>query len=210
LKNNTYPVFFVFLFVIFFQTGNFLFAQTVTTDSIPKSTDTLQVSADSTSKKKKVPKIRKPTVPWKAALMSGFVPGLGQIYNRKYWKLPIVWGAIGTTGYFLVDQHIQYINYRNAYRALINDTIVLPGFEAYANNPGGLQSQRDAFERNRNILTIVAAVLWTLNIVDAAVDAHLSSFDVSPNLSMKIKPATLFNTYNSQPAIGISFTLGFK
>lgn len=204
LKNKFFLIVFCFLSGFYFQTGNFLLAQTDLNDSLKVTTDSTQV------KKKKSPKIHKPTVPWKAALMSGFVPGLGQIYNRKYWKLPIVWGAIGTSGYFLVDQHIKYVEYRDAYRALINDTIVLPGFEAYQFNPGALKSERDNFERTRNILTIVTAVLWTLNIVDAAVDAHLSTFDVSPNLTMRIQPSTFYHSYSQSPAVGLTLTFGLR
>jgi hypothetical protein len=194
----------VFLFVIFLQTGNFLSAQTNT------DKDSLSVKSDSTQTNKKKEKIKKPTIPWKAALMSGLVPGLGQIYNRKYWKLPIVWGALGVTGYFLVDQQIKYVEYRDAYRSWANDSIILPGYSQYAYNPSGLRTQRDNYERSRNVLCIVAAVLWTLNIVDAAVDAHLSTFDVGPNLSMRIQPATFNTTFSTQPAVGLTFTLTLK
>lgn len=197
-------ILFIFLSGLIFRTGNFLCAQTNAPDSLKVLNDSNQV------KKKKTPKIHKPTVPWKAALMSGFVPGLGQIYNRKYWKLPIVWGAIGTSGYFMIDQHIRFIEYRDAYRALVNENIVLPGFEAYQFNPGALKSERDNYERTRNILTIVTAVLWTLNIVDAAVDAHLSTFDVGPNLTMKIQPNTFYNSFSPQPAVGVTLTFGIK
>lgn len=216
MKNNTYArctnkrvlikaksvVFFCFLFVIFSQTGIFLRSQTINNDTLAVKTDSLII--------KKVKKIHKPTIPWKAALMSGFLPGLGQIYNRKYWKAPIVWGALGVTGYFIVDQHIKYIGYRDAYRSWINDSIILPGYSQYSSNPTGLKTERDNYERNRNVLTIVATVLWVLNIVDASVDAHLSTFDVSPNLSMKLQPATFFNVYNNNPAVGLSVTLCFK
>jgi hypothetical protein len=205
LKNN-YTVFIVtFLFVILSQTGNFLWGQTnPQQDSLKVNTDSSQV------KKKKTPKVRQATIPWKAALMSGIVPGLGQIYNRKYWKLPIVWGALGTTGYFIVDQHIKYIGFRDAYRTWVNDTLIVPGYEQYQYNPTGMKTERDNFERTRNILTIVAVALWTLNIVDAAVDAHLSTFDISPNLSMKIQPATFFNTWQPSPAVGVTVTFGLK
>lgn len=190
---------------MFLQTGNFLLAQT------NNSFDSLSVSTDSTKTEKvKTKKVRKPTIPWKAALMSGIVPGLGQIYNRKYWKLPIVWGALGVTGYFLVDQHIKYVGFRDAYRSWVNDSILVPGYDQYQYNPSGLKTERDTYERTRNVLTIVAAALWTLNIIDAAVDAHLSTFDVSPNLSMKIAPATFFNTYQTQPGVGLSVTFSFK
>lgn len=190
------------------QAGNFLSAQIA--DSTVTSNLIDSVATDSTKKKKKIKKIRKPRVPWKAALMSGLVPGLGQIYNRKYWKLPIVWGAIGVTGYFIVDQHLLYIDYRDAYRELVNNNNVLPGFEAYANNSTGLKSQRDTYERTRNILSIVAAALWTLNIIDATVDAHLSTFDVSDDLTFNFQPNTFTSPYNRQPVVGISLYLSFK
>ena len=210
MKNNTstrrtYAVFFVFLFVSLFQTGNFLLAQS---DTIPRQ-DSLSVKTDSSqAKKEKKHKVHKPTIPWKAALMSGIVPGLGQIYNRKYWKLPIVWGALGVTGYFLIQQHMKYIQYRDAYRSWANDSIILPGFDQYQYNPVGIKSERDNYERTRNILIIVEAALWTLNIVDAVVDAHLSTFDVSPTLSMQVQPATFY--YQNQLGVGVSVTFSFK
>lgn len=205
LRNNYNALAFAFLFVFLSQTGNFLWGQT------NNNNDSLSVTTDTTAtKKKKTPKVHKPTIPWKAALMSGILPGLGQIYNRKYWKLPIVWGAIGTTGYFIVDQHIKYIGFRDAYRSWVNDSVIVPGYEQYQYNPIGMKTERDNFERTRNILTIVAAALWTLNIVDAAVDAHLSTFDISPKLSMKIQPASFFNTWQTQPAVGVTVTFGLK
>jgi hypothetical protein len=185
------------------QTGNFLFSQVIVT------ADTTISKTDST-KTKKEKKIHKPTIPWKAAMMSGFLPGLGQIYNRKYWKLPIVWGAIATTTYFIIDNQTKYIGFRDAYRSWVNDSIINPGYEAYQYNPTGLKNERDNYERTRNIMIIVTAALWTLNIVDAAVDAHLSTFDVGPNLSMKIAPATYFNAFQTQPGIGVSVTFNLK
>jgi len=188
--------------VSYLQTGNFLSAQiNITADSSVVANDTNKV---------KLKKIKKPRIPWKAALMSGVLPGLGQIYNRKYWKLPIVWGALGTTGYFIVDQHNRYVGFRDAYRSWVNDSIVTPEYSQYQYNPAGLRTERDTYERTRNILTIVAVALWTLNIVDAAVDAHLSTFDISPTLTMKVTPATFFNTYNNTPAVGVSFTFTLK
>lgn len=185
------------------QTGNFLFGQViVTADTTIAKTDSL--------KPKKEKKVRKATIPWKAAMMSGFVPGLGQIYNRKYWKLPIVWGAIATSTYFVIDNQIKYIGFRDAYRSWVNDSIILPDYQQYQYNPTGLKNERDNYERTRNIMIIVTAALWTLNIVDAAVDAHLSTFDVSPDLSMKIAPATFYNAYQNQPGFGVSVTFNFK
>jgi hypothetical protein len=201
---NTCAAIVVFLFAFFLQTGNFLYAQVDNPDTSSIKIDTTETG------KKKIPKVKKATVPWKAALMSGLVPGLGQIYNRKYWKLPIVWGALGVTGYFIADQQIQYIAYRDAYRSWANDSVILPGFSQYSYNPTGLRTQRDNYERSRNILCIVGVVLWTLNIVDAAVDAHLSTFDIGPDLSMRIQPGTFNTFYRNEPAVGLTFTLTLK
>jgi len=203
LKNKTYKLIFCFLFAMSLQTGNFLFAQ------ITVTADTNVVKVDS-SKTKKEKKIKKATIPWKASLMSGIIPGIGQIYNRKYWKLPIVWGALATSMYFVIDNQTKYIGFRDAYRSWVNDSIILPNYQQYQYNPTGLKNERDNYERTRNIFIIVTAALWTLNIVDAAVDAHLSTFDVGPDLSMKIAPATFYNAFQNQPGFGVSVTFNLK
>lgn len=160
----------------------------------------------------KIPRKRTPKTPWKAALMSGCVPGLGQFYNGRWWKAPIVWGAIGTVTYFVVTNHISYAGYRDAYRELVNNNVVLPGYESYQFNPSGLKFQRDYYQRTRDLLIIVDAVLWTLNVVDATVDAHLSTFDVSEDLSLNLRPAAIYlpETGQSYAGLSLSFRFGRK
>lgn len=152
-------------------------------------------------------KIKRPKKPWKAAVMSACLPGLGQMYNGKWWKVPIVWGGLGAIGYFMIDSHIKFIDFRDAYRNRVNG-IPTPYDGIYTDQ--GLVAQRDAYRRNRDLLIIIGAAVWVLNIVDATVDAHLSSFDVSKDLSMKVRPTTRWVPELSNPYFGISFSFQFK
>ena len=130
-----------------------------------------------------------------AALRSAILPGLGQIYNKKYWKLPIVYGALGITGGVFVFNLKNYKDLKQAYigkyNARVNHdsteykkirTELLPLSEE------SLRFNRDQFRRNLDYSVLVFLLLWGLNVVDASVDAHLKSFDVSPDLSLQIRP----------------------
>lgn len=194
-----------------------LTADTVTQDSVKvrgkanNNTSPLTIMEGDTlpkTKKTKSPGIKKPKVPWKAGLMSGCLPGLGQFYNGKWWKAPIVWGAVGTVGYFIVTNHISYIGFRDAYRQYdLNGTVPAAYQPTYNNNPSGLISQRDYFRRTRDLLIIIEAALWTLNIVDATVDAHLSTFDVSEDLTLHVYPSSFYIPQVNQTYVGLSLNL---
>jgi hypothetical protein len=131
-----------------------------------------------------------------AATRSALLPGLGQIYNKKYWKLPIVYGALGLTAYVFFDNTKTYKEYKFAYAARINaqpPTNDSTGYKQLKDiykvlSPGSIRSARDQFRKYMDYSVLVFIVLWGLNVMDAAVDAHLKSFDVSPDLSLKIKP----------------------
>ena len=159
---------------------------------------------------KKIHRIRRPKVPWKAAVMSACFPGLGQFYNGKWWKVPIVWGAIGTVGYFLIDNHIKFIGFRDAYRQVVKGGKYPLEYQQYAGNATGLRTQRDYYQRTRDILIIVGAALWILNVVDASVDAHLSTFDVSEDLSLRVQPASFYIRETGSPYVGLSLSLHFR
>jgi hypothetical protein len=154
------------------------------------------------------PKGRSPRT---AAIRSAILPGLGQIYNRKYWKLPIVYGALGATGAIFFYNLKQYRKIQFAYTVLINKDSanfpnVAPDLQPFIerNDISSLQLNRNAFRQNIDYSALVFLLLWGLNIVDATVDAHLSSFNVSDDLSLKIKPCL-------QPNIaGLTFVLAFK
>lgn len=134
--------------------------------------------------------------PKKAALRSALLPGWGQIYNKKYWKLPIVYGALGTSGGIFLYNLKQYRDTRFAYRVKYNMRVNGTDSALYSQirdnlKPIGedaLRFYRNQFRRDIDYSALFFILLWGLNVVDAAVDAHLKSFDVSPDLSLRFRP----------------------
>jgi hypothetical protein len=134
--------------------------------------------------------------PRKAVLRSAILPGWGQIYNKKYWKLPIVYGAIGTSAGIFFYNLSQYRATRFAYRVKYNMRVNGTDSTLYSQirdnlKPIGedaLRFYRNQFRRDIDYSALFIILLWGLNVVDAAVDAHLKSFDVSPDLSLRIRP----------------------
>jgi hypothetical protein len=134
--------------------------------------------------------------PKKAALRSAIIPGWGQIYNKKYWKLPIVYGALGITGYIFFDNINTYREYRKAYGIRYRAALPVPDSTGYSElkeiykiiEPNSIRAARDEFRRYIDYSVLFFILFWGLNVVDAAVDSHLKSFDVSPDLSFRFKP----------------------
>jgi hypothetical protein len=130
-----------------------------------------------------------------AATRSAILPGLGQIYNKKYWKLPIIWGGLAVSGYVFVNNIHTYKEYKFAYSARIkaqpptNDSTDYDQLKDIYKvlSPNSIRSARDEFRRYVDYSALVFLLLWGLNVVDAAVDAHLKAFDVSPDLSLQFK-----------------------
>lgn len=125
-----------------------------------------------------------PLRPSKAAFYSAIVPGLGQIYNKDYWKVPLVYAAIGTSTYYYIHSNNQYHRYRDAYKRR------LAGFnddefqgDKYLDNQRLLDAQK-GFQRNRDLSMLITVGFYILNIVEANVAAHLKQFNVSENLSL--------------------------
>lgn len=151
--------------------------------------------------------------PKKAAIRSAILPGLGQIYNKKYWKLPIVYGALGTTGAVFVYNIKNYKDLKQAYIGKYNARVYGDSTEYYKIDPRllplseeSLRFNRDEFRRNVDYSVLVFLLLWGLNVVDAAVDAHLKPFDVGPDLGLKIKPG-----YSDMAKTnGVSIVLTFR
>lgn len=153
--------------------------------------------------------------PAKAAMMSAVLPGLGQIYNRKYWKLPVVYVILGiSVERFLTFQN-DYTRYRRAY-VDINDNNVytnyfdklgLPSFYTHEMKLQYISKRKDVLRtwRDWSIVAMVAA--YALNIIDANVDAHLMDFNLDDNLSLNIQPIFLENNFNSQK---IALSLRFR
>ena len=133
--------------------------------------------------------------PRKAAIRSAIIPGWGQVYNKKYWKVPIVYGALGTTGVVFAYNLKTYKELRLAYKGKYNARVFKDSTDYFKMEPRyipiseeSLRFNRNEFRRNIDYTVLVFIALWGLNVVDATVDAHLKSFDVSPDLSLKIKP----------------------
>ncbi len=145
--------------------------------------------------------------PTKAGLYSAVLPGLGQYYNKKYWKIPLVWGAIGTgVGITLWNQN-QYTRYRNAFVAQLNGQMhefsEIPGISAEA-----LGRVQDRAKRQRDYAIAITALIYVLNIVDAVVDAHL--YEGRNDTDLAVKPAILFDEFaNQNTKTGLSFTYRF-
>ncbi len=124
-----------------------------------------------------------PLAPARAAFYSAILPGLGQAYNGKYWKIPLVYAGIGTGIYFYISNDEQYDRYRIAYKRR------LAGFEddeffGRVTTDGLIRGQK-FYSKNKEISILVTAGFYILNIIDANVDAHLRQFNVSEDLSLK-------------------------
>jgi len=177
--------------IFFFLFGNQdLFSQEISDVIVAKDTTKLQ-EID-------------PLRPTKAAFYSAILPGLGQAYNKKYWKIPIVYGAIGTSLYFYLDSNEKYHSYRDAYKRR------LLGFEddeyQYLDDSRLVEAQR-FYQRNRDFSLFFMIGFYVLNIIDANVDAHLMQFNVNEKLSLA--PDVYQNDFNAKPNIGLTFNYKF-
>lgn len=177
------------------------------TDSIRRATPTEKNPAflETDSIKLQNPRTRTPRG---AAIRSAILPGWGQAYNKKLWKVPIVWAFLGTTGVLFADNLVWYKRFEYAYKIAYNiqqgkDSLGSPSYNkifpqirrTYFNESGSgveyinnMQSQRDDYRKNRDYAALYFVIFWGLNVIEATVDAHLSHFDISPDLSFHIEP----------------------
>lgn len=152
--------------------------------------------------------------PVKATWLALIIPGGGQIYNRKYWKLPIIYGGFAGCAYALTWNNKMYTDYAQAYKdaALnrwesnsIND-LLPPGYTDYVSRDQikeVLRKRKDTYRRFRDMSIFAFIGVYLISVVDAYVDAELSDFDISPDLSMRVEPAVINNQYNNSGS-GIS------
>jgi hypothetical protein len=151
-----------------------------------------------------------PLAPARAAFYSAVIPGLGQARNKKYWKIPIVYGAIGTGIYFYLDNNKVFKRYRNAYKRR------LAGFtddEFYGLNSTPILSNealiraQETLRRNKELSLLITIGLYALNIIDANVDAHLLQYNMDTNLA--VKPYLDFDTPDNSVQLGLSLNIKF-
>lgn len=177
----------------------------------PESSTQHIQKADSTGSETQQPeKKQRLHSPKLATLLSAVMPGAGQIYNRKYWKLPIVYGAMGGLIYSAIWNNTERNIYRDAYLLRVDeDSLTIDQFAGQYTDDN-LLSLQSTYKRNRDISFIFLGVVYVLNIVDAAVDAHLFYFDVSENLSINWQPTMCPTIYNEQPNVGLAVTLTLR
>tara|TARA_R110002033_G_scaffold66768_1_gene117760 strand:+ start:134 stop:694 length:561 start_codon:yes stop_codon:yes gene_type:complete len=145
-----------------------------------------------------------PLTPAKAAFYSAVLPGLGQAYNKRYWKIPLVYGAIGTSLYFYIDSNKKYHQFRDAYKRRL---------EGYSDDEfsylddSRLISAQKFYQRNRDLSSLFVVGFYVLNIIDANVDAALMQFNVDDRLS--IRPTIYQNNLNYKTNVGLSLNYNF-
>lgn len=146
--------------------------------------------------------------PTKAGLYSAVLPGLGQFYNKKYWKIPVVWGAVGVGAGIAIWNQNRYLEYREYYIAKLNGT---PN-EFVDSNPRldkiALANAQDRSKRQRDYAIAITGLIYILNIVDAVVDAHLYEGRKDPDLTFT--PAIIYDEFgNNPPKTGLSLNFKF-
>ena len=190
--------------VVFDTVGNTL----ITADTIVKQ-----------QKPAKIVKAKKPHSPTKATIMSACLPGLGQIYNRKWWKVPIVYAGLGGLGYLAYSNYSEYRSYLHAYEFKTGDLpegTTLSQHEAdlankYADSQ--LQTYKESYRRDFEFYSILTVAWYGLNILDACVDGHLYTYDISDDLSFSIdpylRPTETPIKIPQYAQVGLSFKLNF-
>jgi len=200
--------FFKTRFHIFVQFVCFLLIVTDATAQIMKIDTSVSGPKDTVILKKTTVKHS----PKRAAIYSAALPGLGQAYNKKYWKIPVVYAAVGALTYFVIYNQKDYIMYRTAYRLRVDgDSTTIDQF-ADKYNESSLLSATQQTHRFRDLSIFGVTLVYLLNIVDASVDAHLFTFDVSDDLSLRFQPALIQTAGINTPKTnitGISLHLTF-
>jgi len=171
------------------------------------STNSLQVFSLDTNTIEKIPKVKKHSIT-KAVVFSSIIPGLGQVYNKKYWKVPIIYGGIGVATYFALQERKNFTRYKEAYISRFTGDQtddLLPEFNTETLN----QLQGTARSSMENYY-VLAGLIYILNIVDASVDAHMYHFDVSDDLSLQLFEETpIYNTFTTQAIPLFNLRLSF-
>lgn len=171
---------------IFIFISLYFFSVETTAQSTNSITTSDKINSTDSSNKKKIKKFNTRT----ATLRSAMIPGWGQIYNKKYWKLPLVYGGLGiTAGVFQYNvKNYNLLRQAFSYRTdtiSSNDALIDPRFKNLSTN--AIQSYRTSFRQNVDYTVLFFIAFWGLNVIDATVDANLKAFDVNDNLSLQIK-----------------------
>ena len=204
------------LMIVAFQQAE---AQNVVFDTVGNAI----ITADTIIKQQKpakTAKAKKPHSPTKATIMSACLPGLGQIYNGKWWKVPIVYAGLGGLGYLVYSNYSEYSSYLHAYEFKTGDLpegVTLNEHEtelAGKYSDSQLQTYKESYRRDFEFYTILTVAWYGLNILDACVDGHLYSYDISDDLSLSVDPYIRQQIESpikipQYAQVGLSFQLNF-
>lgn len=169
--------------------------------------DSLSVKTELKEVKKSKKEEYKPynaLAPAKAAFYSAILPGLGQAYNGRYWKIPLAYAGIGTGVYFYIENDKQYDRYRDAYKDRLAGRI--DEFDGRITDAGLIKAQ-ERYQKNKEISILVTAGIYILNIIDANVDAHLQQFNVNEDLSLT--PKMNLDQFTGKTDYGLSLNYRF-
>jgi len=144
--------------------------------------------------------------PSKAAFYSAVLPGLGQAYNKKYWKIPLAYAAIGIPVYFFITNDQEYDRFRDAYKNRLAGIDDSETEFAGISNDGLIRAQR-TLRRNKELSLLLALLGYALNIIDANVDAHLLQYNIDENLALK--PHLKYNDMENSANLGLSLNFKF-
>jgi hypothetical protein len=166
-----------------------------------------EVSAKTPKEKKEKPDYSQlPKNPRKATILSAVLPGAGQVYNGKAWKVPILYAGFMTDIYFIGYNNKRYQTFRTALFAFDDgDTSQFPSL-----NRAALVRNVDFWRQNRDLTILLLAAIYALNLIDANVDAHLSGFDISDDIAMKIEPNVGTFAASSTSSMGLTLKFQFK
>lgn len=204
------------LLMLFSTTG---YSQADTTKPQPAVVDSIPVAPQSSKKVDKKEKAVEDTASKKwgpgkrAAVYSAILPGAGQAYNKKYWKMPLVYGALAIPTYTFFDNLSWFQNTRLAYNLLskrdtANYKNIDPRLRAIVDRGdlNSLKNYRNSFRKNVDYSVLAFLLLWGLNVVDAAVDGHLRDFNVTDDLSLQIKSG--YMPIGNTNGVGIVLNIG--
>lgn len=196
--------FLIIIILSCFATGNRLCAQNADSSLVAKTQDSLALAKQN---KKKTYSIAR-----RSSIMSAIVPGLGQVYNHKYWKVPFIYAGLGGFGYMFLQNNKEYNYFRRSvinYYNVSNDSLALAN-TGYRSEQ--LQTQKLYYRKYRDLTAFGFVIIYVLNIIDANVDGHLRTFDVSDDLSLRIDPwQNIYGShYGYSTSVGLSLKLNFK
>lgn len=193
------------LYILFFLLATSGFAQKI--DAIRTDNEKIFIANDSL----KGNDLYDPLAPARAAFYSAVIPGLGQAYNKKYWKIPIIYAGMAAGVYFYIQNDNDYDRFRDAYKRRLagytDDEFFGTGTEPDISNDRLIDAQKTA-QKNKDVSIIVTLAFYLVNVVDANVDAHLRQYNVSDDLSLQ--PNLDFNPINAQANYGLSLTYRIK